>query len=222
MKKILAVITVVAVLTTVAALFTGCNSNSIKQMLSGKEPESIAASGGWGLATSPEITDDLQAVFDKATEALAGATLTPVAYIGSQVVAGMNYRFLCKAVATVPDATGEYVVVTIYNDLQNNAEITSIVKNDAEVPESGLMGGWSEAETPVVTDEAKAALEKAGKADKNTTYTPIALVATQVVSGTNYCILCEVNGGYEAFVYVYADLNGKAEITEVKAFTQMY
>ena len=222
MKKILAVITAVALLATVCTLFTGCNSNSIKQMLSGKEPESIAVSGGWGLASSPVITDELQAIFDKATEALAGATLTPVAYIGSQVVAGMNHRFLCKAAATVPDATAEYVVVTIYEKLDDTAEITSIVKNDVEVPESGLVGGWSEAETPVVTDEAKAALEKAGKAVKDTTYTPIALVATQIVSGTNYCILCEVNGGFESFVYVYADLNGKAEITDTAAFTSEY
>ena len=52
--------------------------------------------GGWNSPESPEITPELQEIFDQATEGLLGVNYTPVALIGTQVVAGMNYCFLCR------------------------------------------------------------------------------------------------------------------------------
>ncbi len=54
-------------------------------------------------------------------------------------------------------------------------------------------------------------------------FKPLALLATQVVSGTNYRFVCEsipVDGGEHgcALVTVYADLDGNSEITEVIPF----
>ena len=53
-------------------------------------------------------------------------------------------------------------------------------------------------------------------------YEPVALLATQVVSGTNYCFLCrgtvtypDAQPGYY-YVYVYEDLSGNAEILDIQ------
>ena len=52
-------------------------------------------------------------------------------------------------------------------------------------------------------------------------YIPVALLATQPVAGINYCILCQIvpvvpdpEPGW-ALVYIYADLQGNAEIMNV-------
>lgn len=82
--------------------------------------------GGWSYAESIEITDDIKKVMEKATETLTGAVYEPVAYIGSQIVAGTNHAILCKCTPSVPDLNGAttYVLVYVYADLQGNCEIT--------------------------------------------------------------------------------------------------
>jgi len=82
--------------------------------------------GGWAYAESTEITDAIKKVMEKATETLTGATYEPVAYIGSQVVAGTNHAILCKCSPSVADLNGAttYILVYVYEDLQGNCEIT--------------------------------------------------------------------------------------------------
>lgn len=85
------------------------------------------------------------------------------------------------------------------------------------------VGGW----TPVVPEagklpeDAQAAFDKALEQLVGAVYTPVALLSTQVVAGTNYCILCLVTPVVPdpvptwALVYIYADLQGGAEIMNV-------
>ncbi len=82
--------------------------------------------GGWAYAESTVITDDIFKVMEKATETLTGATYEPVAYIGSQVVAGTNHAILCKSTPSVAELNGAttYVLVYVYEDLQGKCEIT--------------------------------------------------------------------------------------------------
>ena len=91
--------------------------------------------GGWSYAESTEITDDLKKVMEKATETLTGATYEPVAYIGSQVVAGTNHAILCKCVPSVPatDAKAQYVLGYVYEDLQGNCQITETTDIEIKV-----------------------------------------------------------------------------------------
>ena len=86
--------------------------------------------GGWYEPDSPAITDELKAVFDKAMEGFTGVGYVPVALAAQQVVAGMNYRFLCEATTVVPGAETDYALVTVYKDLDGNAEITEVVRMD--------------------------------------------------------------------------------------------
>ncbi|MBO4338491.1 MAG: hypothetical protein J5877_01050 [Clostridia bacterium] len=239
MKKTMAIILAIIMIVSVSLVFTGCNSNSIKQFLSGKEPESIEDSdnggekeftldGGWTKAESPEITDEFLKVFGKATETLAGAELKPVAYIASQVVAGVNHLVLCRQTATVPDAKPTYALVCIYQEPDGNSSITSIV--DSEIPAAeegvGIPGGWTKTESPVITDEIKKKIESAFKELTGAEITPLALLEQQTAfaDGVNYCLLCEsvatvpdAQAEYE-IVYVTAYKDGKAEITDIKSF----
>lgn len=191
-------------------------------------PEDIPLAGGWSKTDSPEITEEIKALLEKATADMVGAAYTPVAYIGSQVVAGRNHAVLCTITPVVPDAVAKYAVVILYEDLEGNVTITSVLDSEAEaevLPDAGtLMGGWSAPETPAVTEEAAAALAKAAESKLGAEYTPIALLATQIVSGTNYSLLCEIKAvtpeaeaGY-AVVHVYQDLEGNAEITDIFEF----
>ena len=86
--------------------------------------------GGWAIAEKTEITEEQRAVFDKAMEGLLGVSYEPVAYLGSQVVAGLNHCFLCKATVIYPNAAPAYKLVYIYQDLEGNAEILNIADLD--------------------------------------------------------------------------------------------
>ncbi len=189
----------------------------------GTEPE-VLTGGGWTRAESPEVTEEIKALVEKASEGLDGTGYTPVANVASQVVAGVNHLILCSAVSMTPGAEAHYALVTIYEDLEKNAEITAVLGSEAEVGAPGLAGGWTAPETPVVTKEAKAALEKAVEGLTGAAYDPAALLATQVVAGINYAILCEVTAvtpeavPHYAVVYVYQNLEGAAEITNTVDF----
>ena len=87
-----------------------------------------------------------------------------------------------------------------------------------------MVGGWElkEAQGAALTDErAQEAFEKATKDLDGAEYVPVALLGTQLVAGTNYCILCQVTPVVPdakpawALVYIYADLQGNAQITNV-------
>ena len=73
---------------------------------------------------------DAQAAFDKALDGLTGADYDPIVLLGTQAVSGTNYSILCKVTPVVPDAGSELDVVTVYADLDSNAQILSTEKLD--------------------------------------------------------------------------------------------
>ena len=86
-----------------------------------------------------------------------------------------------------------------------------------------MTGGWENVphETGELPADAQAAFDKAVDGLVGAEYVPVALLSTQVVAGTNYCILCQITPVVPnatptwALVYIYADLDGNAEITNV-------
>ena len=84
--------------------------------------------GGWTPAKDPAVTKELQALFQKGTETLTGAGYIPVAFLGTQVVAGTNYAFLCQVVTAYPgslDTAPAYAMVYLYQDLSGNVSVLS-------------------------------------------------------------------------------------------------
>ena len=90
--------------------------------------------------------------------------------------------------------------------------------DDAEEPE------WDMSVPTEITEEIRANFDKAMEKLVGVNYVPVALAESQVVAGMNYCILCEISPvvpnpvPHFALVYVYADLEGNAEITSLKDF----
>ena len=86
--------------------------------------------GGWQAAEDPTITEERQAVLDKALENLMGVNYVPVAYLGSQVVAGINHAFLCQGTVVYPDAVPEWKILFLYEDLEGNVTVMNIADFD--------------------------------------------------------------------------------------------
>ena len=91
-------------------------------------------SGGWEPSADPAVTEELKALFDRGTDALTGMSYIPVAYLGSQIVAGTNHAFLCQAVTAYPgmdmDPEPAYTIVYLYEDLSGHVSILSIANFD--------------------------------------------------------------------------------------------
>ena len=182
--------------------------------------------GGWSSGDSIAITEEHKALFEKLNGQLAGATLQPIAYLGSQVVAGMNYRFLCKETATVPDAKPIYVIAEIYQDLSGNVTVNQILESKVEAPTEQLSGGFTETESCEITPEIKEAFEAAVAGLTGADYEPVACLGTQVVAGKNYRLLCRsklaapgAETGY-AIVKLYVGVDGSREILDITDFTE--
>jgi len=106
-----------------------------------------------------------------------------------------------------------------------NAAGEEIMEGTEEDEVSGSLDGGYEINSGSVAlednEDAMAAFEKATEGLDGCEYEPIAILGTQVVAGTNYAILCrmtEVLPDAEpelGIVYIYEDLEGNAEISEV-------
>ena len=189
--------------------------------------ENLPNVGGWTTPESCAVTSDSKAALEKATEQMTGGTYKPVALLGSQVVAGTNYRLLCEFTPATKDAVASYAIVTVYEDLEGNAEITEILNSEAQVKvtDEVIDGGWAAPETPDLTDDSTQALADASEGVVGASYEPVVLLGTQVVAGTNYCMLCEITPVAEnaeshyAVVVVYMGADGTTDILETFDFT---
>ena len=204
-----------------------------------QDSESKPVMGGWEVSADfpmSALSDEQQAVFDRATEGYVGMDLQPVCVLGTQVVAGTNYAFLCLGTPVVAEPEAGWYVAVVYEDLKGACEIRSVEQIDVSEPalaetsdSETVLGGW--AVTPKVTDDSIAITEEAasafvagGEGYVGMDLRPLALLATQVVAGTNYRILCvgaPVVPDAESGLYVvdvYEDLEGKAKYSDVSTF----
>ncbi len=89
--------------------------------------------GGWEVPedyTKAELPDQVKAAFEKGIEQVGGSTFTPMAYLGSQVVAGTNYAVLVEGELASQEPVSNIQVAVIYEDLDGNAELTNICTLD--------------------------------------------------------------------------------------------
>ncbi len=195
-------------------------------------PEALL--GGWVLYDngSTPMPEEVTEAFEKAAETHLGMDFEPIAYVGSQVVSGTNYMILCKGTTVTEEPVTGLKMVTVYADLSGGAKILSVVdldiaalseKKDTEGTATGLAGGWTPAEMPVANLPAEAAnaFTKAMEDLTGAGYDPTAVLATQLVSGTNYAILANQTVITSdpvhnvCIVYIYEDLEGNASITNI-------
>lgn len=219
-----------------AVLFTGCltackvtNNSKINAnvKVNGEEvinTEIALGAGSWEVAKSNTVTDELKKYFDDAISKLDGYNHTPALLLGTQVVAGKNYCFLCTSTIQANSAAKEMKLAYINVDPSGNATFLKddVLKLPGVGDDGDKVGGWSYAESVEITDDIKKVMEKATETLTGATYEPVAYIGSQVVAGTNHAILCkstpsvaELNGATTyVLVYVYQDLQGNCEITE--------
>lgn len=122
MNKLL-ILTLALILALILALgLAGAHADEIVETAPG------TLSGGWAAAEDPTVTDDLNNLFWQAMDSYQTGTITvaytPVALLGTQVVAGTNYAVLCKASEINKGTT--WVIVYLYQDLEQNASVLKI------------------------------------------------------------------------------------------------
>ena len=80
-----------------------------------------ADASDWDLSAPTEVTEEVRAIFDKATEGLLGVSYVPVCVLGVQ---GDTYCILCKATVIYPNAEPNNVLVYVNKDgIQNIYEL---------------------------------------------------------------------------------------------------
>ena len=199
-----------------------------------------ALDGGWTVTDNiaVELPEAVQSAFDKALETLTGSynEVTPIAYLGRQVVSGTNYAVLFRVTYADEKAPAGLVVLTVYEDLEGNAELLSSEEfsiadyntgdegTEVNTEEEPMTGGWQMPEqitAAEIPEEAMNAFNKAVEGFTGNDLTPMALLGTQVVAGTNYAFLChsklvtaEPSESIQV-VIVYEDLEGNAAITGI-------
>ena len=130
--------------------------------------------------------------------------------------------------ATVPVWANAVVVESEASSESDSESSTEISYDDLiEIPTLGdeeypvEVGGYEPAESSEITDEIQALCDQAFQDLEGAVYTPVALLATQVVAGTNYKILFEkeivVPDAKKTYAIgiIYEDLDGNASIAEI-------
>ena len=194
-----------------------------------------ATAGGWKMngKTGTYVTKTEKGLFDKATAQLDGVAYKPVVVLASQCVAGTNYAYFCKATTVTAKPKSSWKVVLVSESLEGKAGILAInnfnykkistLKKAKSAP--GMTGGWAtntaKLSSKGIPKTAQKAIDKAKKKYKKVSLTPLVLLSSQVVAGTNYRFLCsgKAQGSSEVGFYavdVYRNLKGAAKITSCK------
>ena len=91
-----------------------------------KNPRQGTADGGLEITAiknkSAALSNSVRKIFTKGTKKYVGYELRPIALLGTQVVAGKNYRFLCYATGS---AGKDLFVVDIYKDVNGKCSVSS-------------------------------------------------------------------------------------------------
>lgn len=238
MKTTISALLIVALLICSVCMFTACKSEAtVEEPSETLETSETAVAGGWTIPEEPEqavLSEEQTTAFELATADLTGAGYTPLACIGTQVVAGCNYAYLCKTTLVTNPPVSKLCVVKVYQDLEGNASILDVTdinvedyteNSDIDFSADNLAGGWMpNTEAGKLPEEVQAAFDKATEELTGVGYTPLCLMGSQVVAGANYAILCTATqvtaepASALAVVTVYADLQDGAEITSIAGF----
>ena len=180
--------------------------------------------GAWKKAASPALTDDVRRVFAKVADTAIGVRYNPVAFIGTQVVAGTNYAVLCETSLAAPGSQDLYSMVIAHEGTDGSVTVTDVIMSQVNTYTDLPMGGWKNADDPVVHPDMEALFASAARGFLGAEYAPIAVVSMQPANGTNYCIFAEAGkvtadpGSEYAFVYLHVDEGGSAAVTDIVSF----
>ena len=133
MKKLLTVLLTLFMIITLV----GCDSNDKQeeQPISQEDApiaelevpeEEPKITGGWTEAEDQTITEELKEIFDSALNGLLGATYEPVKLLSTQVVNGINYKFLANGTKTTNPITKGTYNITINKSTDGTISLLDI------------------------------------------------------------------------------------------------
>ncbi len=94
-------------------------------------PETETLAGGWFYSEAYTITSEKETRFGEALNDYGYlAVYTPVADLGSQVVAGMNRCFLVRFTERTPGAVPSYKLMYVYEPLEGSAKMLQVIDFD--------------------------------------------------------------------------------------------
>ncbi|MBR3314025.1 MAG: hypothetical protein IKG18_07795 [Atopobiaceae bacterium] len=192
-----------------------------------KQEQTTEQAGAQQTTETPNyLTDEEQAIFDAAVKGTEAENLKPTAVLATQVVAGLNYAFLCQSADTNPT----WHIAVVYRDPQGTSTLSALNDIDLDALQvsdqssEGMMGAWEVCEPAAASlpKEAATAFSNAVADYEGVELSPIALLSTQMDGGTNHRVMCvgttiadgPVHGLYVASVH--EDPDGSAEITSAE------
>ena len=177
----------------------------------------------WVSNNTPAMMDDADSARIAVTLRGEGTDFDVLDLVATQVVSGVNYMYLVYGTKEA-GATPGYYFVTIYENAGGEDSVLGIVPIDitaietAEPLGKGATGAWTvkgSGKAGTLPDEkAMASFDAINTGD--VIYNPVALLATQLVSGTNYKALCRGNDDNLYVVTWYCDLQDNASLTSAE------
>ena len=183
--------------------------------------------------TDSLLTKSQKKSFEKALEGYQGITFEPVAVISQQVVAGVNFVYLCLGTTTTEKPVTTWNIVTVYEDLNENDNILYANSIDLEniktlsekEDDTGVAGAFKDVETDS-SGKIDETLQKAvNEALKNTKkeYTLITVLGSQTTDDTtNYKIFAQQekkNGSVDNCILTFSvGSDGKAKLEKSELF----
>ena len=85
--------------------------------------------GGWNLdeVKGCNLPQKVQSAFTAVTGDMTGADYEPIAYLGSQIVNGINYRILCKRRLVIPNSDVQIVKMIIHEETDGSVRLVSVI-----------------------------------------------------------------------------------------------
>ncbi|TLD85481.1 hypothetical protein [Helicobacter sp. MIT 05-5294] len=155
--------------------------------------------GSWKVNESPlEIGQEAKEVFEKAIKFYVGSSFELCAHLGTQIVAGTNYAFVCRRKSVTLNPQVAYSLVICYANLEQQCSITEVkdIVKESEFPIGGLHCVEAN-QAPIAklnsieADHIIRAFHQAFGNLKGVVYTPELYIAQQVAKGINYHIIAK-------------------------------
>lgn len=97
-----------------------------------KTPEANLA-GGWTLmppSNTVTLSEEALSAFNQATVGYTGVTLSPLALLATQVVAGKNYMIFCHGTMVTAEPLDSLYIATVYVNPEGKAELSDVQQLD--------------------------------------------------------------------------------------------
>ena len=152
--------------------------------------------GGWEFSVSVDaMPEKIATAIGELNEHLIGAKYRPIAYLGSQVVKGINYAVLAEQI--ISDAANtKNIVLIIFNVAPGSLKATLVYIEPVLDGFFNALGGIAINDDFKITDEAQKAFDSVMEHFVGSKVEPFAFLATQVTKGTNYFFAAKVTPVY--------------------------